>query len=117
MITAAQARALVEASDLEIDLCLEQISPMIETFAKGGLRALPLNKVPKFAFDERFSKHHVVGTTITTTEFHTRLFEKLSSHGYFVKWESQAEPYVPRGLADDDGNGPLHQHFSIVVRW
>ena len=44
--------------------------------------------------------------------------DKLKALGYVVTWQgAYGESYVPRGLADDDGNGPKHINYGMTVGW
>lgn len=42
---------------------------------------------------------------------------ELQKLGYKVNYTFYGDKYVPRGLADDDGNGPEHQNYGILVSW
>lgn len=116
IITAQQAAELVEQSDAMIDQYLMKIGHAIEAAAMAGGRTLALNTV--FSCDERVtfslgphdrkSEHHL---------FQNRLMAALTSLNYRVQIEEIGEPYVPCGLIDDDGDGPMYQPYAIVIRW
>ena len=43
---------------------------------------------------------------------------KSRALGYTVQWlESEGESYVPRGLADDAGDGPSYTNYGIQITW
>jgi hypothetical protein len=42
---------------------------------------------------------------------------ELGKLGFNVQYGFYGEEYVPRGLADDDGTGPIHRNFGIKVTW
>lgn len=46
-----------------------------------------------------------------------KVFDELKKHGYAVSYGFYGEGYVPRGLADDDGNGPMYRNYGITVTW
>lgn len=43
--------------------------------------------------------------------------ETLIDNGYFVSFTKSKETYVPAGLRDDDGNGPLYVNVNLVISW
>ena len=48
----------------------------------------------------------------------TGIIEKPRALGYTVQWlESEGESYVPRGLADDAGDGPSYTNYGIRITW
>lgn len=32
-------------------------------------------------------------------------------------WRGYGDEYVPRGLADDGGNGPKHRNVGLIIGW
>lgn len=43
--------------------------------------------------------------------------DTTQSFDYNGTWESESESYVPRGLADDDGDGPSYTNYGIRITW
>ena len=43
--------------------------------------------------------------------------DKLVELGYRARVCNSGAKYVPRGLAEDDGSGPLYQNYGIHVGW
>lgn len=76
MITAEEAKQLVEKSELSITKILKMFDEQVQYIA---------NK-----------------------------WENI--YWYKVAYERYGEAYVPRGLADDDGNGP-HSNYGLIVSW
>ena len=116
MITAEQAAQLAAQSDAMIEQYLIKIGHAIEAVAMAGERSLSLNTV--FSCDERVS--FSIGPHEKKSEhqqFRVRLINALKSFNYRAQIEMIGDSYVPRGLADDDGNGPVYQQYAIVVRW
>lgn len=54
---------------------------------------------------------------ISVTPFQQRVIDALQKNGFSAKMEIYDEGYVPRGLADDDGNGPIYQNYALTIRW
>lgn len=75
--------------------------------------------------DPRVSDYyHVMGsarkgsfTPEILTTFMTDVVHQLKLLGYDVVWEWEGDPYVPRGLQDDDGNGTMYDYFGIRITW
>lgn len=108
MITAAEAKTLYDQSGVEVDKYLHyKIEPEVKAAATSGKRTV----------------FHFIGSRDVFTHprpdpLQTRIIEKLRELGYTVQWvETEGESYVPRGLADDDGNGPSHTNYGIVITW
>lgn len=45
------------------------------------------------------------------------LVQMLLDNGYVVYWKRYGDSYIPRGLADDWGNGPSYQNYGLVITW
>ena len=43
--------------------------------------------------------------------------EELKKLGYHVSIGTYGDSYVPRGLSDDEGNGPDHKNYGITIGW
>lgn len=108
MITAAEAKTLYDQSGVEVDKYLHyKIEPEVKAAATSGKRTV----------------FHFIGSRDVFTHprpdpLQTRIIEKLRALGYTVQWlDSEGESYVPRGLADDDGNGPSYTNYGIRITW
>lgn len=108
MITAAEAKALYDDSGVEVAKYLQyKIEPEVKAAATSGKRTV----------------FHYVGSCDMFTyprpdPLQNRIIEKLRELGFTVQWlDSDGESYVPRGLADDDGNGPSYTNYGIQIAW
>ena len=108
MISASEAKTLYDDSGMEVDKYLQyKIEPEVKAAATQGVRKV----------------FHHLGTRNVYTyplpdPLHLRIIEKLRELGYAALWmDSEGESYVPRGLADDDGDGPLCQDYGILISW
>ena len=43
--------------------------------------------------------------------------DELKKLGYSAKFGAYGDNYVPRGLADDSGEGPIHTNYGILIGW
>ncbi len=123
MITAAQAQKLSKrgAKDAEIvEDALELIAPKIEEAAKNGLQHLSLSTIPALSQLSGLGVHSFIldgSIDSDSSRIRERLILALRSLGYEANLYPHGSPYVPRGLADDDGNGPRTQNYTIIIRW
>lgn len=53
----------------------------------------------------------------TATALQQGVLDKLHSLGYRVSIAKSGSPYVPRGLSDDAGNGPMHTNVVMNIGW
>ena len=108
MITAAQAKNLYDESGVEVDSYLNRtIAPEIEKAAKAGKRGvfIQVGSEPPY------------GSKALQAPLHTSTMMKLTELGYKVNWGADGAPYVPRGLADDYGEGPAYTNVGIHISW
>lgn len=47
----------------------------------------------------------------------SKAIAELQKLGYSVNYMFSGDSYVPRGLANDDGEGPEYQCYGIRVKW
>lgn len=110
MITASELRRVVETSQKQIDETLAQIEAALVKAAEDGKREHACyHEVP---WDAKSSY-----CAPEPTRLQQKLVDVLKSFGYNAKVEMHGDAYVPPGLADDDGYGPLHYNHVLVVRW
>lgn len=107
MITAEEAFQLVEGSDHALKQKLDEIDKQIREAANTGLRIL---KIFHNSYD---CLRNIRGMP---NEFR-QVADELRSLKFRVAYEPHDSPYVPRGLANDDGTGQLHQNYYLVIRW
>jgi hypothetical protein len=109
MITAAEAKKLYDDSGAEIEKFLTHTveKPIIEAAKKGERSVhIHLGTVGQFEHLDQLTPHLQRG-----------VLDKLAQLGYRCSIGKQSAPYVPRGLADDDGNGPSYTNFGLNVHW
>ena len=109
MITAEQAKKLYDESGVAVDSYLNRsIAPEIEKAAKAGKRSVFIH----------VGSEPPYGSTKTLKEqLHSSTMMKLTELGYKVKWDTDGDPYVPLGLADDYGEGPEYINVGIHISW
>jgi hypothetical protein len=109
MIDAKQAKQLYDESGAEVtDFLKHQVEKKVTDAAKGGKRFVFIYLDTIGPFD------HVEGKL---TPLNRAVVEKLQELGYRARIVLDGERYVPRGLQDDDGNGPSHQNYGIQIGW
>ena len=109
MITAAEAKALYDESGQEVDNFLKSaVEPLIVSSAKSGKRSTMM-------YLDTIESFHYLGNHVTP--LHCRVADKLKELGYTAEIRLYGDKYVPAGLRDDDGNGPLHQNYGIHIGW
>jgi hypothetical protein len=120
VITAKEARGLVERSEAAVQNVLEKLDAPIKAAAKSGAALLVLSDVVGMPYD-KISIDAGPYDSVEVSPFMKVLIEKLKALGYGATLEKLGNAYVPRGLAVDDVDGfqpgPLYQHYAIVIRW
>lgn len=109
MITAKEAKELYDQSGQEVaDYLKHSIEQRVKSAAEGGKRQvfIDMGSVRQFEY---------LRSTITPLQ--QAVADKLKELGYRVEIKLDGESYVPRGLADDNGNGPTIQNYGIVIGW
>lgn len=107
MITAKEAKALYDESGAEVKALLKTFEPKIIEAAKSGKRWIVIT----------------IGSSPTTQNpqpdsVQKRVMELLNELGYVSRWVAQdGAAYIPRGLMDDYGNGPMHVNYGIHIGW
>ena len=109
MITAPQAKSLYDESGVAVDNYLNKtIAPEIEKAAKAGKRSVFIHVGSEPAYGS---------TKVPKVPLHTSTMMKLDELGYKARWVTDGGPYVPRGLADDYGEGPAYINVGIYISW
>ena len=109
MITAQEAKQLYNQSGAEVEQFLKsEVEPKVIDAAKRGKRST-------FIFLGSTGPYEYVGPKLTP--LNRAVWDKLIKLGYEARIVFDGEKYVPRGLADDDGNGPEHQSYGLQVGW
>ena len=109
MITAKEAKELYDQSGQEVaDYLKHSVEKKVKDAANGGKRQvfIDMGSVRQFEY-----LHH------TTTPLQQAVADKLKTLGYCAVIKLDGDKYVPRGLADDNGNGPTIQNYGIQISW
>jgi len=112
MLTAKEAKALAEASDAHLERYLTLIEREIKPRAERGERKYECYVADLWVSQETYM--HPEPTPLQQRIINTL---KAFPNCYGVQWGASGDAYVPRGLADDDGEGPSHQNFCIHIHW
>lgn len=111
MITAREARLLSEESDSKINFILSELEKEILKEAIKGSREYKCYKHVEWgAHKKRYNNPE-------TTPVQSKLVERLADLGYQAKMCWDGDGYVPRGLANDDGGGDMHQNYVLIISW
>lgn len=109
MITAQEAKSLYIQSGAEVEQFLKnEVEKKVTDAAKGGKRFT-------FVFLDTVGPYETVEQKLTP--LNRAVVERLVELGYRARFTLDGDKYVPRGLADDDGNGPSHQNYGIQIGW
>jgi hypothetical protein len=109
MITAKEAKELYDQSGQEVaDYLKHSVEKKVKEAAEGGKRQvfIDMGSVRQFEYLQS-----------TITPLQQAVADKLKELGYRVEIKLDGESYVPRGLADDNGNGPTIQNYGIQISW
>ena len=106
MITAQEAKALYDWTGAEIQDYLNKVlEKEIVRMAKSGKREYT---------------HHIGAEPYDPpkpTPVQQGVVDELKKLGYTARYGVYGSSYVPRGLADDNGDGPMYQNYGILIRW
>jgi hypothetical protein len=109
MITAKEAKELYDQSGHEVaDYLKYTVEKEVVKAAEGGKRNTVIHLGSKGPYEYLVQ---------VITPLQQAVVEKLKELGYRAEIKLYGESYVPRGLADDDGNGPSHENYGIHISW
>lgn len=110
MITAKQAKELYEQSGQEIqDYLAYKVEPEINAAAVAGQRLV-------FIVCGSIESY----LNIQTTPFSEAVVSELKKLGYIARYgkdPNTSPQYVPAGLRNDDGSGPIHVNYGFIIGW
>lgn len=109
MITASQARAIIQESDLEVERILSLLDVKIRGAAKEGKRIYA-------AYNEAPWQSEEVYVPVSTSPLQSKIISRLKLLGFGAGIFTDNQ-YVPPGLADSDGGGPMHSNRVLKVSW
>ena len=110
MITAKEAKEIYDKSAIEVEvanfmkLTVEQA---VKSAAEGGKRLT-------IVYLGAATCH---GPDTTTLEKARAIVSRLRQLGYQANIRLYGDQYVPRGLQDDNGEGPAHRNYGIHISW
>lgn len=109
MIDAKEAKQLYDESGAEVEQFLKnEVEKKVTDAAKGGKRQVfvYMGSVKQFEYLDQ-----------TVTPLQKAVADKLKTMGYHAEIKLDGFKYVPRGLADDYGDGPKVQNYGIQIGW
>lgn len=108
MLSAKEAREIVESSDVEVLKSLKMFDEQIRYAAAAQGK--------KEYFYHMDAAEMYRGLPLSKP-LAVSVVAKLKTLGYGADYTFYGDSYIPRGLADDDGSGPEYTNYGIVVRW
>lgn len=106
MITAQEAKAIYDESGAEAEALMNKFDAPIRKAASEGKRHVFYD----LGCNEAYKR-------LEATPLQKQVMDKLHALGYRVQFCKDGMEYVPRGLADDDGKGPLHYNYGFAIHW
>ena len=107
MLSAKEAIEIVNNSDAEVLKSLKMFDEQVRYYSAKGER--------KYFYDMGSTEACLALPTLKPLA--VSVMSRLKVLGYSVEYCFYGDSYVPRGLADDDGNGPSYKNYGILVRW
>ena len=109
MINAKEAKALYDKSGHEVaNYIKNKVEPVVIKAATDGKRKVFIQLgATQFSSEMRAD----------ITSVHRGVALILKDQGYVVSMEQDGASYVPRGLADDDGDGPEYTNYGFHIGW
>jgi hypothetical protein len=109
MITAAEAKKIYNESGAEVEQYLKiHVNPKVVAAARSGKRVV-------FVHMGSIGPYEYIDGVITS--INRAVEARLKELGYKVSITFDGEGYVPRGLAEVDGNGPVHRNYGFNISW
>ena len=115
MISALEALRISEHRDMisaEGDKILTEIESTIKCAAEHGDTQVELGHVIHAT-----AIHQKQYENTKMSEVQQYVFDTLIQLGYKAAYFPVGDSYVPRGLQDDDGNGPLTTVWNLTIGW
>lgn len=109
MLTASQARGLSAESGLQVERILSLLDASIKETATGGRRSYSAYKEVPWQSEELY-------TPVTISPIQAKIIARLKLLGFTAEMRTD-NAYVPVGLADDKGNGPLYSNRVLKIGW
>ena len=110
MISVEEARKLSEANDKHFNHLIDAIGTAIKNAAEKGERVY-------HCYISGLWEAKSISYLPVENGPQSKVINKLRSYGYVAQLVTDGDRYVPRGLADDNGDGPEHINHVIEVKW
>ena len=111
MITAARAKENVILSKANLQKYFEKIDGFIEKASLAGKSSVELCGILEL------TELKLEYMDLKATPLQQRIIDELVSIGYNASVIRSGASYVPIGVQDDDGEGPVYINYAILVRW
>jgi hypothetical protein len=109
MITANEAKEIYDKSGAEVaDYLKLNVEQAVKSAAEGGKRSTIVYLG---------NTQHWTVSQSDTTPLEKAIVSRLRELGYGAVIRLYGDKYVPRGLQDDNGEGPAHQNYGIHISW
>jgi imidazole glycerol phosphate synthase subunit HisF len=108
MITAKETRSLYDHSSAEVKAYLAKIDPVIREAAKDGKQFVVLYVDGLWEAVQYQSRMTPIQASVKT---------ELETLGFRVTYGKVGDGYIPRGLMNDDGKGPIYYNTCLTVGW
>lgn len=112
MITANEAVALYDLSEAKVNTIMSQIDYEICTLAAAGKRIYECQIDGLWDSVLEYTAYDTQKTKVQED-----VSKKLAALGYRVHFGRCGPSYVPRGLQDDNFEGPKYVNLGLVVYW
>lgn len=106
MLTAKEALEIYNSS-------LHTLEKYLNDNFHSGIRQAASNGLRRYVHGMGAEEHRLP----ELSALEKKALEELGKLGYCAQYLFYGEAYVPRGLADDEGNGPSYRNYGIVVTW
>jgi len=112
MITREQAKEKADSVGKVPDFIAKQIEQLIWKAAEEG-------KYEVFLYITDLWKGFDVYDCVSPTKLQKNVIKFLTGdpYNFTATFTSYGETYVPRGLANDDGDGPTYANWGILVKF
>lgn len=115
-VSAKQARSLVEESEQYVDKFIRSIDSLILAASKDGKNSIRVDELHGVEF-----YCCKPTTSFATTHKSSPLLASIVKHykkqGFVASVEVVGDAYVPRGLANELGEGEPYQTTSLNITW
>lgn len=115
-VSAKQARVLVEESEQYLDKFIKSIDNLILTASKGGKNSIRVDELHGVEF-YCCKPTTSFATTHKSSPLLILIVQHYKKQGFSASVEAFGSAYVPKGLANDMGEGEPYQSTSLCITW